>query len=136
MLLNGTATRAPPVYAIMKTESAAGEATKDQAADQTPAAVFVSILHAAKPALSIRRATRNKSASVEAVTMYVFCLQKCSLRHEIELAMQRHYHKKISSPARIAKISARTHYNITYQLLANSHQSPPNRNRYKLSKAL
>ena len=104
----------------MKTESGAGEEIKDQAADQTPAAAFVSILHEEKPAQFIRRATRNKSASEEAVTMYVFCPEKCPLRHEIELGIQRPHHKKINSHANIAEIPARTCYNITYQLSAFS----------------
>lgn len=85
----------------MKTETAAGEATNDQAADQTPAAAsFVSILHEAKPARSIRRTTRNKSTSEEAIKMYVFSELRVPLRHEIELAIQRHYFKKNSSHAR------------------------------------
>ena len=104
----------------MKTETAAGDQKNDQAADQTPATAFVLILHDAKPALSIRRATRNKSNSDEALTMYVFCPEKCSLRHEIELGIQRPHHKKINSYANIAEIPARTCYNITYQPLAFS----------------
>jgi hypothetical protein len=91
----------------MKTETADGEAMNDQAADQAPAAAFVSILHEAKPARFIRRATRNKSTSAEAVTINVFTPEKCSLRHEIELGIQRPHHKKINSHANTARIYRR-----------------------------